>query len=123
MNIRVGHFAQAGVKYWLHIWADQLSIPEWGFAGGLNGNGSHFRRFSEYQFQFAPGDCAFSLVSLAEPCPADVTGNGVTDVDDLLAVINNWGNCPQPCAADITGNGAVNVDDLLVVINAWGACP
>jgi hypothetical protein len=58
-------------------------------------------------------------------CPADVSGggNGVVDVDDLLTVINNWGDCPAPCAADIMLDGVVDVDDLLAVINAWGACP
>ena len=28
--------------------------------------------------------------------PGDVNGNGVTNVDDLLAVINAWGPCPAP---------------------------
>ena len=27
-----------------------------------------------------------------EPCPFDLTGNGIVDVDDLLRVINNWTN-------------------------------
>jgi hypothetical protein len=53
-------------------------------------------------------------------CPADITGNGAVDVDDLLFVINSWGGGAGP--ADITGNGAVDVDDLLAVINAWGSC-
>jgi hypothetical protein len=57
--------------------------------------------------------------------PADITGNGIVDVDDLLMVINNWGPCsdPESCAADIApplGNGLVDVDDLLMVINNWG---
>jgi hypothetical protein len=55
------------------------------------------------------------------PCPADVTGNEVVDIDDLLAVINAWGSAGST-PADITGNGVVNVDDLLAVINAWGPC-
>ena len=55
-------------------------------------------------------------------CPADITGNGNVNVDDLLAVINAWGPCPG-CPADINGSGTVNVDDLLAVINAWGPCP
>jgi hypothetical protein len=60
-------------------------------------------------------------------CPADIApsgGNGVVDVDDLLAVINSWGACAA-CAADIApagGNGFVDVDDLLAVINSWGTC-
>jgi hypothetical protein len=67
------------------------------------------------------------------PCPADIAppgGDGQVNVDDLLAVINAWGPCPDPCppscSADIApprGNCVVNVDDLLVVINAWGPCP
>jgi hypothetical protein len=59
------------------------------------------------------------------PCPADINGNGVIDVDDLLAVINSWGPCVG-CPADIApppnGDGSINVDDLLEVINSWGDC-
>ena len=63
-------------------------------------------------------------------CPADIAppgGNGVINVDDLLAVINTWGQTGPPgtIQGDIAppgGNGLVNVDDLLAVINAWGPC-
>ncbi len=58
---------------------------------------------------------------------ADIDSNGVVDVNDLLAVIANWGPCPPSptiCPADlISAPGAermVNVDDLLLVINNWG---
>ena len=57
---------------------------------------------------------------------ADITGDGIVNVDDLLAVINSWGVCqppPAPCPADIappTADGMVNVLDLLMVINQWG---
>jgi len=69
------------------------------------------------------------------PCLGDITGpvggqrDGRVNVDDLLGLINTWGNCPTPptaCPADIAPQGAldglVNVDDLLAVINAWGDC-
>jgi len=62
-------------------------------------------------------------------CPADVAppgGDGLINVDDLLAVISAWGPCPHPCLTDIAppgGDGQVNVDDLLAVISAWGMCP
>jgi hypothetical protein len=56
------------------------------------------------------------------PCPADITGNGATDIDDLLTVINAWGTSGGGGAADIDDNGTVNIDDLLAVINAWGPC-
>jgi hypothetical protein len=54
---------------------------------------------------------------------ADVDGDGVVNIDDLLAVIAAWGPCPAPpvtCAADVTDDGAVDIDDLLRVIGGWG---
>jgi hypothetical protein len=63
-------------------------------------------------------------------CPADIappTGNGIVNVDDLLAVIGGWGPCASPCSpsciADVVQDCVVNVDDLLAVIGAWGSCP
>jgi hypothetical protein len=49
-----------------------------------------------------------------------VNGDGLVNVNDLLAVINGWGSCPS-CAADVTNDGNVNVNDLLAVINSWGS--
>lgn len=54
------------------------------------------------------------------PIPADITADGIVNVDDLLALINAWGACQTPCPADVDGNGTVNVDDLLALINNWG---
>ncbi len=54
---------------------------------------------------------------------ADITGDGVVNTSDLLAVINSWGPCPNSpaeCPADLTNDGFVNVGDLLMVINNWG---
>jgi hypothetical protein len=60
------------------------------------------------------------------PCDEDITNDFEVNVDDLLAVINNWGfcvnTCPPGCLGDIDWSCAVNVDDLLAVINAWGPC-
>jgi hypothetical protein len=67
-----------------------------------------------------------ALTIQAQPVFGDITGDAVVNVDDLLAVINQWGSCPPettPCDADIkpefTGNDAVDVDDLLLVIENW----
>ncbi len=79
-------------------------------AGGVpdvNGNG-------------VPDVCETSL------CAPDIApapgGNGQVDVDDLIAIILNWGPC-SGCAADINHSGAVDVDDLIAVILGWGLCP
>ena len=57
----------------------------------------------------------------AQPLPTDVTGDGVVDVEDLLAVVLAWGPCPAPnkCPADIDGDGIVTVADLVAVILSW----
>jgi hypothetical protein len=64
------------------------------------------------------------FIAHAEPVavPGDVTGNGVVDIDDLLAVINAWGQMGPPgtIQADVSDDGMVNIDDLLFVINHWG---
>jgi len=48
---------------------------------------------------------------------ADITGDGVVDVLDLLQVLGQWGTAGS---ADVTGDGIVDVLDLLEVLGAWG---
>ena len=52
-------------------------------------------------------------------CPADVVGDGVIDVTDLLAVVGGWG---EKGPTDINNDGTTNVTDLLSVIDTWGDC-
>ena len=54
-------------------------------------------------------------------CVADITGDGVVNVADLLTILSVWGSC-EACEADINEDGFVNVTDLLVVIGEWGPC-
>jgi hypothetical protein len=63
-------------------------------------------------------DVAVAWLFPVPPSPGDVNGDGVTNIDDLLAIISAWGTC-SGCPADIDGNGLVNIDDLLTVINNW----
>jgi hypothetical protein len=57
-------------------------------------------------------------------CPADIDNSSSVDVDDLVAVILGWGECPAkaPCPADVDDSGTVDVDDLVAVILGWGPC-
>ena len=63
-------------------------------------------------FWIAPG-------TAGPPCPADITGDGVVDVLDLLEVLSQWGTTGS---ADINEDGTVDVLDLLEVLSAWGSC-
>ncbi|MAB82593.1 MAG: hypothetical protein CMJ24_04045 [Phycisphaerae bacterium] len=51
--------------------------------------------------------------------PGDATGDGMVGVDDLLALISQWGPC-SGCSADFNGDDMVGVDDLLTILESWG---
>jgi T5SS/PEP-CTERM-associated repeat protein len=50
---------------------------------------------------------------------ADLTGDGVVDVFDLLELLGDWGPCAE-CPADLNDDGVVDVFDLLALLGAWG---
>ncbi|MCH2141764.1 MAG: proprotein convertase P-domain-containing protein [Phycisphaerales bacterium] len=52
-------------------------------------------------------------------CPADLTGDAVVDVNDLLLLIGQFGGSGS---GDLNGSGVVDADDLLMVLAAWGSC-
>jgi hypothetical protein len=60
-----------------------------------------------------------------EHIAGDITGDGIVNIDDLLALVTAWGPCPTPpvaCPADIApagGDQFVNIDDLLVLLSNW----
>ena len=54
-------------------------------------------------------------------CAMDVNADGTVNVNDVLQVINAWGNCV--CVEDVDGDNVVGVNDLLAIISEYGACP
>ncbi len=56
------------------------------------------------------------------PCPWDLNSDGSVGILDLLALIVEWGACPDPCSADFDGDEDVDVIDLLILIAHWGKC-
>lgn len=78
-------------------------------------------RVGGFEGQTGSGSITLSC-GVPSNCPADISGDGAVNVDDLLMVIGNWGPCPGDCPADTNGDDTVNVDDLLTVISAWGPC-
>ncbi|MCI0630865.1 MAG: S8 family serine peptidase [Phycisphaerales bacterium] len=67
-----------------------------------------------------------SLLALPPACPADINLDEQVNVNDMLELISQWGQCPTGCTADIFpkgGSGAVDINDLLALIADWGPCP
>jgi hypothetical protein len=53
-------------------------------------------------------------------CIADLNGDGVVNITELLQVVSEWGQSDVP--ADINQDGIVNVTDLLLIMDSWGPC-
>jgi len=51
-------------------------------------------------------------------CPADVTGDGLVDLDDLNLVLVNFGQ--ETSEGDTNGDGVVDLNDLDIVLAAFG---
>ncbi len=61
-----------------------------------------------------------SYVVFGPSCPWDCgDGDGSVDIDDILAVIAQWGTFGT---CDFDGGG-VGINDFLAVIANWGVCP
>jgi len=61
------------------------------------------------------------VVKESPPCPADINGDGVVDVLDLLGVLAAWGTTGD-VPEDVNDDGVVDVLDLIEVLSAWGPC-
>ena len=59
-------------------------------------------------------------VDFALPCDADISGDGIVNINDLLTLIANW-NTSSPLG-DVNEDGIVDVSDLLIVVGNWGPC-
>ncbi len=55
-------------------------------------------------------------------CPADLDGDGMVGVADLLALLGVLGPCPG-CPEDLNGDTVVDVADLLILLGNLGPCP
>ena len=93
-------------------------------------DGSSIFSFNQCELQrfgaFTANECDLPLEEA--PCNADVNDSGMVNVDDLLAIIQDWGMVGEggkrpagDCAPLPLGDCMVNVDDLLSVIASWGS--
>jgi len=59
-----------------------------------------------------------------DPCPGDVTDNGIVNGTDLAAILTAWGSGGKSeYDCDVDNDGAVGGGDLAIVLAGWGACP
>src|SRR5262245_56649564 len=128
------HLTTSSIDLWVNPTA-ALGPPHASVAAPINinyGNVNFTFGYGQTLDEIRTGRTLNSVAATESPCPGDIApdpgGDGVVDVDDLLAIIGDWGPClpGAGCPTDVApagGDGVTNVDDLLLVIGAWGTCP
>ena len=100
----------------------------------VNDDGFEYAPAHVYRCTSSAGNWMLGVIDLGDPnetpgtenpacvsdCPADIDGDSVVNVNDLLALIAGWGS--NDSTLDIDGDGVVAVNDLLMLISAWGPC-
>ena len=62
----------------------------------------------------------FRIGDPAQPCPADLDGDGQVDGADLMQLLSLWGSTDT--GSDLNGDGNVDAADLTVLLGKWGNC-
>ncbi|MEZ6209849.1 MAG: hypothetical protein R3B46_01180 [Phycisphaerales bacterium] len=57
--------------------------------------------------------------TVGSECPWDTDNSGEIDVDDLNAVLGDWGISDNNLKGDINGDGVADVEDLNTVLSHW----
>jgi subtilisin family serine protease len=55
----------------------------------------------------------------SDPDPADIDGDGIVGIQDLLLLLAAWGPCGDPCPEDVDGDGIVGFPDLTLLLASW----
>ncbi len=67
-------------------------------------------------------DDVFFVTDEPVVCAGDVTGDEDVNVEDLIALLGEWGQSGPGLAGDLNGDELVDVQDLVIVIVSWGPC-
>ncbi|MHC4990895.1 MAG: hypothetical protein ACYTJ0_17330 [Planctomycetota bacterium] len=117
----------ASGRLWVGIFIPAVPYTGWFLPGtgpsvGTSPNPVARQAVGDHGFQSTgPMNLMLTVNVVPEPCPANVNGDNVVDVDDLIEVVLDWG-CEGDCAADVNADGVVGVDDVVEVILDWGPC-
>jgi len=97
------------------------SLPQ----SAITGDG-RFVAFSSSATNLVPGDTngfrdIFRRDWRTDPCPADLSNNGVVGAEDLSVLLAAWRPNPGH-PADFDASGEVEAADLAVLLAGWGPC-
>ncbi len=121
-NGAVYRFEQSGAEWdWQGKWLPMPGADDCFFGSSMSLDGDVVAVGSPREDIVGPWSGAVYVHQLDAGCPADISGDVLVGVDDLLMVVSAWGPC-SGCPEDIDGDGDVGADDILAVIADWGWC-
>jgi hypothetical protein len=111
-----GHFEPIGDRKTV------VGGPVWGATFELGDYGVYWDPEATRGLVWAVVDHAGDFSLGPALCPADCLQppDGAVDMDDLVKVLDRWGNGPGPY--DVNRDGIVDFRDLLEVLFFWGGC-
>ncbi|MGP1346076.1 MAG: hypothetical protein ACTS3F_05325 [Phycisphaerales bacterium] len=71
-----------------------------------------------FEVSYTPNRVVLEFVGIAEPCGADLSGNGLIDSDDLTILLGAFGVSGD---GDIDGDGDTDSDDLSILLGLFGS--
>jgi hypothetical protein len=93
------------------------TLVSWGY----NGNGE--RNVPSVRVDSIVVGIYHGIGLVADPCPGDITNNGVVDAIDLAVILTSWGTAGGgEFDADANRDGMVDAQDLALVLGSWGSC-
>jgi hypothetical protein len=73
----------------------------------------------DYRVQIVQGTCQGETTCINwQILPYDLNGDQVMDINDLIALLENFGCVGVDCEFDLDGNGQVGVEDLMILVGA-----
>lgn len=119
--------------YWVSVVAilargGTANEPQWGWIASTETTSPFANQwfFSPGNFSEQFNDVAFSLIrSDAQPCPADLDGDGVVSLSDMAVLLAHFGlTGTTPADGDLDANGVVELGDLATLLAHFGTeCP
>jgi hypothetical protein len=76
---------------------------------------------NEYDGDIAIDQFGFNAQDAPETCGGDITGNGVVDINDFVALNSVFGTSCEDCPEDINNDGQVDVNDFLAFNSQFGS--
>ena len=97
---------------------DGDEYDQFGYCVSLSGNNLVVGAYWDDENGSASGS-AYLFDMASSSCP-DLNNDEIVGVNDLLFVIDSWGQSNS--TADLNSDGIVDVTDLLIIVGNWGPC-